>query len=515
MLSSIDFKSGEPNWTTFQNQAIDNSFRIREFLGGDEKSAAFTARPLGDPDTNAVIRLYPAHDDRAAETQIGWWLRAKELNHPNLVRILGAGRVSEGDSLIYVALEPADERLSSVVAERRLEPDEAAEILKSVTAALQVLHENGFVHGAVSPDQIFAVGDAIKLSAENVHPAGTHEELFADTPKFVAPESRGVNATAASDVWCVGATLYECLTQEVPDGSEFHHTNLPEPHRTLVRRALDPDPKSRATLKEIEEIEEGRRTAAAAATVAAAPLPEATPAADSPAASALGTTEAASEIPAATKPSEPAATVPPAAPDVSIGVTPVEETSRPPVFEPRKEVKAPREGVPVWAYGVGIVVILLGLIFLLRPRNSSQNPAPPAAAPVLPSAQQKVIPPAGSAPAAASPSKSAEAAEQRRAKPSPTGRPAQTAASGTAVNGDVWRVIVYTYNARDDAERRVDAINRKYPKLKAEVFSPSEGRAPYLVAIGGAMSRDQAKRVRQTALGSGMPRDSYLQNFTH
>jgi hypothetical protein len=29
------------------------------------------------------------------------------------------------------------------------------------------------------------------------------------------------------------------------------------------------------------------------------------------------------------------------------------------------------------------------------------------------------------------------------------------------------------------------------------------------------MTRDQAKRFRQTALGAGMPRDSYLQNFTH
>ena len=62
MLSSIDLKSGEPNWANFQNTAIDDAFRLQDFLGGDERSAAFTARPLGDPGTNVVIRLYPAKE---------------------------------------------------------------------------------------------------------------------------------------------------------------------------------------------------------------------------------------------------------------------------------------------------------------------------------------------------------------------------------------------------------------------------------------------------------------------
>lgn len=490
MLSSINLKSGEPNGTNFQNTVIDDAFRLLDFLGGDERSAAFTARPLGDPDTNAVIRLYPAKDDSAAEKQIGLWLRAKELEHPNLVRVLGAGRVAaSNDSLIYVALEPADEKLASVLTERRLQPDEAAEILKSVVSALGHLHAKGYVHGAVSPEQVFAVGDAIRLSAENMHSAGSHEELFADAPKFLAPESQGVNATTAADVWCLGATLYECLTQESPDGTEFHHTTLPEPHRTIVRRALDPDPEARCTLEEITDLQIEKRAAAAAAAASVAPT-------------------AAPETPAVTPKPVPAPAV----------LRPADESYRPPVLGARHETTPKREGIPVWAYGAGVVVIVLGLILLLRPKSSEQRSGPPpATASTVPSAQPKVIPPSSEAGGKANDGNAFPAPSRSKNKPSPQVRARQAPAHGAAApsGAAVWRVIVYTYNKREDAERRVGTINQKNPNLKAEVFSVAGDSAPYLVVVGGSMNRDQAKRFRQEAVNSGMPRDSYLQNFTH
>jgi serine/threonine protein kinase len=500
MLSSFDFKPGEPTWTAFQNRAIDDAFRIRDFLGGDEKSAAFTARPLGDPETNAVIRLYRANDDSAAERQIGLWLRAEELRHPNLVRILGAGRIADGaNTFIYVALEPADEKLASVLMERRLEPDEAAEIFKSMTSALTRLHEKGYVHGAVSPDQVFAIGDSIKLSAENIRPIGSHDDLFADPPRFVAPESDGLNATAAADVWCLGATLYQCLTQETPDGTEFHHTTLPEPHRSIVRRALDPDAEARATLEEVVELERGKKSAASAVATASAPV--ATPP-DEPAVTVPDPPAAAEITP---KPVAP----PPPPPPV---VPPKPESLRVPTLGKRDEPALKQQGVPMWAYGAGAIVIILALILLLRPKHPAQQSAEPAGT-TAPAAHEKTLPPASEAPGSATRG-NPPAPARSQVKPSPAGRPQVPVQSGTA-GGSVWRVIVYTYNSRADAQKRAETINQKHPNLKAEVFSPSGNGGSYLVVVGGGMTRDQAKRFRQTALGAGMPRDSYLQNFTH
>jgi serine/threonine protein kinase len=84
---------------------------------------------------------------------------------------------------------------------------------------------------------------------------------------------------------------------------------------------------------------------------------------------------------------------------------------------------------------------------------------------------------------------------------------------------NAWRVIVYTFNRRTDARKRAERINAKWPDLHAEVFSPAEGNAqgktPYLVSLGGRLTRDEAARIRERAVAHGLPKDAYSQNFTH
>ena len=80
------------------------------------------------------------------------------------------------------------------------------------------------------------------------------------------------------------------------------------------------------------------------------------------------------------------------------------------------------------------------------------------------------------------------------------------------VNGPVWRLIVFTYGTAESAQNMANLINEKHPELQAEVFSP-DGHGLYLVTLGGRMQRDDAARLRQKALGLGMPRDSYIQNY--
>ena len=79
----------------------------------------------------------------------------------------------------------------------------------------------------------------------------------------------------------------------------------------------------------------------------------------------------------------------------------------------------------------------------------------------------------------------------------------------------VWRVVAYTYRRQDQAQHKVDEINHAHPDLQAQVFTPTEGREPYLVTIGGLMDRNQAFRLRQHVLNVGLPPDSYAQNFAH
>jgi hypothetical protein len=89
----------------------------------------------------------------------------------------------------------------------------------------------------------------------------------------------------------------------------------------------------------------------------------------------------------------------------------------------------------------------------------------------------------------------------------------QTAARPAADSRTQWRVVAYTYNRQDQAQQKADLIAKQHPTLNPEVFTPT-GRAPYLVTVGGPMTREQAAAFRKQAHAAGLPRDTYTQNYT-
>jgi hypothetical protein len=75
-----------------------------------------------------------------------------------------------------------------------------------------------------------------------------------------------------------------------------------------------------------------------------------------------------------------------------------------------------------------------------------------------------------------------------------------------------WRVIAFTYNREDQAQQKAAAIAQSHPDLSPTVFTPN-GHAPFLVTLGGAMSRQDAFALSGKAKREGMPRDIYAQNY--
>jgi hypothetical protein len=77
-----------------------------------------------------------------------------------------------------------------------------------------------------------------------------------------------------------------------------------------------------------------------------------------------------------------------------------------------------------------------------------------------------------------------------------------------------WRVIAYTYARNADAEKKVQAINNRISGIHAEVFPLGSNPTSYLVSLGAHLTRDEATALRRRALAKGMPRDTYIRNFT-
>ncbi|MGA2272041.1 MAG: TonB family protein [Bryobacteraceae bacterium] len=243
-------------WKQWEGRVIDGDFHLRQYLGGSAHSAVFlTEYGQGTPQ-KAVIKLIPADSGKAH----AWMLRrelAARLSHPGLLSIVHFGTCQlDGTGLVYVVMEHAEEDLSQVIPIRPLAPPEAREMLVAVQETLAYVHANGFVHGCLTPTNIMAAGDRIKISSDGLLRIGeSSDDLWERNPNG-APESRD-GIAPAGDVWSLGMMLVEALTQRAPawDPAGTCDPVVPEhletPFLDIARRCLRSDPRSRCSLEEI------------------------------------------------------------------------------------------------------------------------------------------------------------------------------------------------------------------------------------------------------------------------
>lgn len=236
-------------------QLVDGRFPLRKLLGVSENSAVFLTdlpneRP-SEPAPEAAIKLIP-EEPETAERQFQRWKTAAELTHPGLLRILHFGRSAvDGSPCLFVVMELAGENLGELLAQRALSPEEASAMMAPVLATLDFLHENGLVHGGIKPFNILAKRDVIKLSPDRIVRAGESSASWPLAAPYAPPERA---LSPASDVWSLGISLYETLTQYLPNrdsNGRYVLPQLPNPFAEVIRGALEPDMNARMTLDAI------------------------------------------------------------------------------------------------------------------------------------------------------------------------------------------------------------------------------------------------------------------------
>jgi TonB family protein len=246
------------NWKPREGQEIDGKFRLLKQLGGSDHSVIFLTERAEEP-KKAVIKIVPAIN---AENQILHWKLATKLPHPNLLRIFESGTAElNGHKLAYVVMEFAEEDLSQVLPLRALTATEARQMLIPVLDALSYLHGKGFVQGGIKPGNILAINDQLKLSSDSI--SAISEGIKIDGARTVTPydppETKLGKVSPASDVWALGTTLTEVLTQKKPVwDSKKQEPVLPkevdESFRILIRNCLRPDAANRWTIPEIRSL---------------------------------------------------------------------------------------------------------------------------------------------------------------------------------------------------------------------------------------------------------------------
>jgi len=215
-------------WKQCEGQVVDEKFCLRQYLSDRERSAVFLTE-RGDRERQIVAIKLVLTDPEEADTQLARWERVAKLSHPHLMRLFVGGRCYLRDlRLLYVVMENADQDLSHVLPDRPLTAEETREMLEPAVSAPAYVHGEGFVHGHLKPANIMAVDDQLKVSSDGLLPAGESIRGTVKPGVYDPPEIAGEGISPAGDVWSLGVTVVEALTQR-SSGLEWNRTDRSRP----------------------------------------------------------------------------------------------------------------------------------------------------------------------------------------------------------------------------------------------------------------------------------------------
>lgn len=207
-------------------------YQVLERLGAGGLGEVFRARDTIHGRT-VVIKRVPsaiAPDSERAASLRALAQSLGDVSHPGLASFYDCG---EQDGALYLVQEYVPgQRLSELVGGRPLNPRRAIEISLDVAEALGALHQKGFRHDDLDPDNIvitpkghaklldaglaaFTAGGSVRATAGAR--LGSLPVSSLSTVRYLSPEQAlGERMDERSDLFALGAVLYEMLTGQPP-----------------------------------------------------------------------------------------------------------------------------------------------------------------------------------------------------------------------------------------------------------------------------------------------------------
>jgi serine/threonine protein kinase/Tfp pilus assembly protein PilF/predicted nucleic acid-binding protein len=209
------------------------------------------------------------------------------LNHPNIAIVHDYGETAAGQP--FIVMEFVKGNSLSELLEEGLTLRRSVEIVSSIAEALGEAHDHGIVHRDIKPSNVIInergkvkVLDfglvkhlfephvsGVDLDAQTIYSTQTRSDVIVGTPLYLSPEqATGKQIDGRSDLFALGALLYECLTGQsafsggsvLEIGAQIIHVTPPPPSEINpeVPPWLD-----RITLKALEKKVEARYQSAA------------------------------------------------------------------------------------------------------------------------------------------------------------------------------------------------------------------------------------------------------------
>jgi len=200
-------------------------YRIAAEVGQGAFAAVFRAHDTV-LDRHVALKVFKSGNALSPRTVLAEARAAAALNHPNVCTIFA---VDDSEGMPVIAMEYVDgQSLSVTLQTGPLPAARVAELGRQIALGMAAAHALGIVHGDLKPANLLVTrGSVVKItdfglsrrsalpqdSDKTLHWTPAEEGNIAGTPAYMSPEqSRGEAVTPKSDVFSLGAVLYEMLT---------------------------------------------------------------------------------------------------------------------------------------------------------------------------------------------------------------------------------------------------------------------------------------------------------------
>jgi serine/threonine protein kinase len=224
---------------------VDDRFEIIDELGQGGMGVVYRARQLQMDRTIAlkVLREQVSGDiDRVKRFKREAQL-ASVLEHPNIVQVFGVGIAS--NDLPYIAMEfLSGSQLDEVLEKNGPMPwRELLPLMMEVCDALQYAHSQNIIHRDIKPSNIMIADNHAKVvdfgiakSLSDASPKLTQTNVLMGSVYYMSPSDfSGAPATAQSDIYALGCTIFEMLVGKPPFAGDTVFD-------TMTKHALEPIP---------------------------------------------------------------------------------------------------------------------------------------------------------------------------------------------------------------------------------------------------------------------------------
>jgi serine/threonine-protein kinase len=262
---------------------IAGRYRLEEVIGSGGMGVVVAAHHIELDERVAVKFLSPsALADPEAIARFDREVRAAaRLRNEHIARVYDAGKLPDGARFMVLEYLDGEDLAARVRRVGPLEPRVAVRYLLQACSAVLEAHGKGIIHRDIKPANLFVIErpdgtESVKIldfgvmkrvggAQPNADPQQTEPGTIIGTPFYTSPEQlRGsASVDGRTDIWALGATLYELLTATPPFPGKTYaqiianvleaapmpmgelRPSVPEKLAAVVMRCLEKDPGDR------------------------------------------------------------------------------------------------------------------------------------------------------------------------------------------------------------------------------------------------------------------------------